>query len=113
MLMKGGWGLPAKLLAGAPCSGDRNGWHSDSPYRRPFPHLQRVGSKGAAGEVARALVAGLSPSLISPELLQAAMRQAGESQEGESAGISLGCCAQGLPELPVAPKQFSLMHLSS
>ena len=48
--------------------------------------LQRVGSKGPAAEVARALVARITPSLLPPELLHAAMDQAADSQEGEKSG---------------------------
>ena len=50
----------------------------------PLPRLlQRVGAKGAAAEVARALVNRLTPSLLPPELLHTAMEHAGESQEGK------------------------------
>ena len=48
-----------------------------------LPLPQRVGSKGPAAEVVRALVNRLAPSIISPELLRAAMEAAPESQEGE------------------------------
>ncbi|KAL4420139.1 hypothetical protein ABPG77_010355 [Micractinium sp. CCAP 211/92] len=43
--------------------------------------MQRVGSRGPAADVTRALVARLTPSLLSPEVLQAAMEAAAQSEE--------------------------------
>lgn len=45
--------------------------------------LQRVGSKGPAAEMTRALVGRMAPTLLSPELLHAVMEQAGENKDGE------------------------------
>ena len=44
--------------------------------------MQRVGSKGPAADLVRALVARLTPSLLPPEVLHAAMEGAAHSQEG-------------------------------
>lgn len=44
--------------------------------------MQRVGSKGPAADLTRALVARLTPSLLPPEVLHAAMEAAEQSQEG-------------------------------
>jgi hypothetical protein len=44
--------------------------------------LQRVGSKGPAAELARVLVARMTPNLLLPEALHAAMEEAEQSDDG-------------------------------
>jgi hypothetical protein len=63
--------------------------------------LQRVGAKGPAAEVARALVSCMTPSLLPPELLHMAMEHAADSQEGELALLPQswawwGCCSANM-----------------
>lgn len=45
--------------------------------------MQRVGTKGPAAEVTRALIFRMAPSLLSPEMLGELMEHAGESEEGK------------------------------
>ncbi|GAB4821978.1 hypothetical protein N2152v2_009024 [Parachlorella kessleri] len=66
--------------------------------------VQRVGSKGPAAEVARVLVARITPSLLAPELLHAAMDQAADSQEVQDLLVDMAAImpqlfAQGLGPL--------------
>lgn len=51
--------------------------------------MQRVGSKGPAADLTRALVARLTPNLLSPEVLQAAMEAAAQSEEGAAMRLTL------------------------
>ncbi len=60
--------------------------------------MQRVGSRGPAADVTRALVARLTPSLLSPEVLQAAMEAAAQSEEGEQPAPGAG--RLGKPAVP-------------
>lgn len=52
--------------------------------------MQRVGSKGPAADLSRALVARLTPNLLSPEVLQAAMDAAAQSEEGAQPAAAVG-----------------------
>ncbi|KAL4458690.1 hypothetical protein ABPG75_013555 [Micractinium tetrahymenae] len=66
--------------------------------------MQRVGSKGPAADLTRALVARLTPNLLPPEVLQAAMEAAAQSEEVQHflvdvAGASPQLLAQSMAPL--------------
>lgn len=58
--------------------------------------MQRVGSKGPAADLTRALVARLTPSLLPPEVLHGAMEAAEGSQEAQRLLVDMAAAAPHL-----------------